>query len=197
MLLNGILVKKLNAGWGCRKTGSENCDCKGKTCVWRGGCRSKNIVYKITCKECGKFYIGATQNKAKIRMNQHYSGVKKLLEKNVKSTKFSKHFSRCYIKRYGTKKYNVNKIRDMCHHEVVYEANPLVAVKTYGGNACRLCMVERMEILKESCRNQRKLLNRRSEIFSTCRHNVYFHQYVRHTEELTRRGEKEFCQECL
>ena len=80
--------------------------------------------------------------------------MKKLLEKNVKTAKFLKHFTRCYVKRYDTKKYNINKIIDMCHHEVVYEANLLVTVKTYGGNACRLCMVERMEILKESYRNQ-------------------------------------------
>ena len=81
----------------------------------------------------------------------------------------------CYVKRYGTKVYNVNKVRDMCQHEILYEGDPLKVVKTYGGNACRICMVERMEILKESCRNGRKLLNKRSKIFSTCRHNVHFH----------------------
>ena len=154
-------------------------------------------MYKVTCKQCNKFYIGVSQNKAKIRFTQHYSSVKKQLEKNKTTSKFLSHFSRCYQKRYGTKKYNVNKIRDMCHHEIIYKANPLSAVKTYGSNTCRICMVERMEILKESCRNQWKLLNRRGEIYSTCKYNVYFHQYVRSTEELTGRGKKEFCQECL
>ena len=96
------------------------------------------------------------------------------------------------LKRYGNKKYNVNKIRDIYNYEIIYEANLLSAVKTYGSNTYRIYMVERMEILKESCRNQNKLL-KRGEIYSTYQNNVYFHHYIRSTEELTRCGEKEFC----
>ena len=88
------------------------------------------MIYKVICKECKKFYVGISQNKVKLRFTEHYSSVKKQLERNKTSSKFSTHFSRCYQKRYGTKKYDINKIRDMCHHEIIYEANPLSAVKT-------------------------------------------------------------------
>ena len=30
MVLNDVIVKKINAGWKCRKTGSEECRCKNK-----------------------------------------------------------------------------------------------------------------------------------------------------------------------
>ena len=112
MLLNGIIVKRINAGWKYLKTGSEECGCKGeekRTCVWRGSCRAKNIVYKATCKECGKFYIGNTQNKAKLRFSQHYASVGKKLKKGISDSRYAKHFAQCYVKRYGTKEYNVDK----------------------------------------------------------------------------------------
>ena len=198
MLLNGVISKKINAGWKCRKTGSEECGCKNeKTCVWRGGCKVKNIVYKATCKQCGKFYIGNTQNKAKLRFTQHYASVGKKLKKGISDSRYAKHWASCYVKRYGTKVYDVCKVRDMTHHEIIYEANPLTAVKTYGRNGCRLCMEERLEIYKESCRNQVKMINKRKEIYNTCNHNVKFHHYSRNTEELTESSEKEFCQVIL
>ena len=94
----------------------------------------KNIVYKATCKQCGKFYIGVSQNKAKLRFTQHYSSVGKKSEKEISNSRYAKHFVSCYVKRYGTKVYDVNKVRDMTMHEILFEANPLTAVKTYGKN---------------------------------------------------------------
>ena len=55
-------------------------------------------------------------------------------------------------------------------------------------------MEEILAIYKESCRNQRKMLNKRKEIYSTCNHNVKFHHYSSNTEELTESSKKEFCQ---
>ena len=121
----------------------EDCNCDKKMYVWRGGCRTKNIVYEATSKECSKFYIGNNQCKAKIQFNQYYASVSKTLEKGISSSIFAKHQSKCYIKRYKTKKYDINKVQDIIEYEILYERNPLKMVKTYRSNKCILCMEER------------------------------------------------------
>ena len=86
----------------------------------------------------------------------------------------------------------------MTVHEILYEGNPLKMVKTYGSNKCILCMEERLAIFKESCRNKKKIINKRDEIYTTCNHNVYFHHYSKNTEELTGAAKKDFiCPEIL
>ena len=54
--------------------------------------KQKNIVYKATCKQCRKFYIGNTQNKAKLRFTQHYASVGKKLKKGISDSRYAKHW---------------------------------------------------------------------------------------------------------
>ena len=47
-------------------------------------CKSKNLVYLISCKRCGLQYIGETENALHIRMNGHRSDIRtKKLDKPV------------------------------------------------------------------------------------------------------------------
>ena len=153
-------------------------------------CKCKNVVYKATYNRCQKFYIGNTQCDLKTRFNQHYCDVKKRLEKGKNKTRFSKHFASCYQEEYGTKVYNVKKMKKLVRHEVLWEGNPLSCVKTYGTKQCTLCAEEKYAIWSETGRNFKYCLNKRKEIFSKCAHNVYFHHFYRGTEEPTGRGEK-------
>ena len=109
-------------------------------------CKYKNVVYKTTCTRCLKFYIGATQNYVKNRFTQHYCSVKKMLETGESSTRFSSHFSKFYREEYGTDKYDVDKMRNLCRHEILYEGNALSVVKTYGTEKCRICAEEKYAI---------------------------------------------------
>ena len=49
---------------------------------------------------------------------------------------------------------------------IVKHANPY----KYGSRRCNLCLEEKMSILKS---NKKNLLNKRSELFSSCRHTSY------------------------
>ena len=59
------------------------CNCTNSTtingnCIYNGNCRKSIVIYKATCKECGCYYIGNTQQKLKLRMNQHFADTKDL-----------------------------------------------------------------------------------------------------------------------
>ena len=61
--------------------------------------------------------------------------------------------------------------------EVVWQGNPISAVKTFKTPHCALCNRERLEILKRSRQKPHLLINSCSEIFGGCRHNPQFHRY--------------------
>jgi hypothetical protein len=52
-------------------------------------CRSSNLIYCITCRRCGKQYVGQTSLRLKSRFVHHYYTV----DKEDKSKPVSKHFS--------------------------------------------------------------------------------------------------------
>ena len=51
-------------------------------------CNSSNIIYLITCSQCGKQYVGKTLNTLRERMNQHRSSIKINQQRYI-----SKHFN--------------------------------------------------------------------------------------------------------
>ena len=125
-----------------------------------------------------KFHIGATQNYVKNRFTQHYCSVKTMLETGESSTRFSSHFAKCYQEEYGPDaRYDVNKMRNLCIHEIIYEGNAISVVKTYGTQKCRVCAEEKFAIWEENCRNFCFILNKRKEIYGACAHNVHFHHF--------------------
>ena len=44
-------------------------------CEYRGECHRFRIVYKVTCKCCGDFYVGNNQNNQQQQMEQHFQDV--------------------------------------------------------------------------------------------------------------------------
>ena len=61
--------------------------------------------------------------------------------------------------------------------EIIWQGNPISCMKTFRQLNCRLCMRERLEILKMGKKEPRKLINSRSEIYGACRHKPRFHRY--------------------
>lgn len=49
--------------------------------AWSGDCRTRSIIYKITCKCCGNVYIGKTQDLYKKRVSNHINDVGKFWAK--------------------------------------------------------------------------------------------------------------------
>ena len=108
----------------------QTCNCHSKTevdgqCVYGGDCRKSVAVYKATCRECGMYYVGCTQNDLKTRMNKHFGEARALVRIGKKSDSFAKHFAG----HFGPDVENVH-----CHDvrekvlkvEILWQGKPLV-----------------------------------------------------------------------
>jgi len=182
-ILQGDLNSKLIKG--VRSLDFENLECncnsKSKTdgkCVYGGKCRHSIVVYKATCKICDKFYVGNTQQKLKLRMNQHYMDVRNLVNKQLTSDSYARHFASHFIKEDNI---TAQKIRNINKLEILWQGNPISCVKSFGKPSCSLCMKERISILTETRERPTRLINSCNEIYGACRHKTRFHRYKNYT----------------
>ena len=60
--------------------------------------------------------------------------------------------------------------------QVIKQLNPLSAMKGFGGDACSLCMEERLRILRGTRNKKERLVNSCLEIYGACRHKPRFHR---------------------
>jgi GIY-YIG catalytic domain len=132
------------------------------------------VVYRVECKNSGKFYIGNTQQHFKKRMQQHFNDVKKLHKDGEKSDSYAKHFANQLS--------NINNLtpkmqRNNINCKILWQGNPINVVKTFGTPNCALCNRERLEILKHLRKAPESLINSHNEIYGACRHNPKFHRY--------------------
>ena len=131
------------------------CNCRQKElCPLKGKCQDKNVIYLCNVKtqenQEGSNYIGLTENNFKDRWNQHKHTFK--YENKANSTELSKHV-------WALKK---NGIEPTLSWEIIDHAIPYKS----GGKTCNLCLTEKYHIITSKL----KLLNKRSELVSTCRH---------------------------
>ena len=60
--------------------------------------------------------------------------------------------------------------------KVVNQLNPIGAMKKITKPNCKLCMEERLTILKDLREKCATIMNKNSEIYGACRHKTTFHQ---------------------
>jgi hypothetical protein len=175
-ILQGDLSGKITQGVESLDLKNRDCNCTGNKgeCNYDGICRRRVIVYEIKCKITGKSYIGCTQQNLKNRMQGHLNDVQKLHHKNIKSDSYAKHFAN-HLQNF--KRLSPKFQRQHISCEVIWQGNPISAVKTFKTPHCILCNRERLEILKRSKKTPHLLINSCSEIFGGCRHNPLFHRY--------------------
>ena len=157
---------------------NRDCNCYGNNgkCNYDGMCRDRVIVYEVICGITGKSYIGQTQQNFKKRMQGHFNDVQKLHNKKIKSDSYAKHFA-YQLQNFKGKKLTPKFQRQHISSEVVWQGNPISAVKTFKTPHCALCNRERLEIFQRSRKKPNLLINSCSEIFGGCRHNPKFHRY--------------------
>ena len=134
------------------------CNCRNKeSCPLKGKYLQDQVIYKCTVKsaedEEEARYIGLTENTFKTRWNQHNFTFRH--EDKANSTELSK-----YV-------WSLQK-RDkqpLLSWEIIDHARPFVN----GSKLCNLCLTEKFHIIS-SKESKEKLLNKRSELISTCRH---------------------------
>lgn len=132
-----------------------SCNCRRKeSCPLKGKCRDKHVIYLCNVKSSesdpGVNYIGLTENTFKERWYQHKNTFK--YEHKANSTELSK-----YV--WSLQSINIAPILEW---EIIDHARPY----TNGRKTCNLCLTEKFHIITSNL----KLLNKRSELVSTCRH---------------------------
>jgi len=132
-------------------------------------------------------YIGNTQQKLKLRMNQLFSETAKLINHSSKSDSFANHFAEHF--KGVVQDVTVHTVRKMVKMEVVWQGNAISCVKSFGKLSCSLCMKERLSILKMGKDEPDKLINSWSEIYGACRHKTRFHRYTKNRLPSTDEGD--------
>ena len=138
------------------------------------------VVYKLTCKCCGKYYIGNTSRKLKVRVREHRYKVKCLLKGwKVSATSFSRHIA--HHMRYTKeeeKAWNDDRISRMFDVEILWKGPPITTNKSFRKYNCRLCMKERMFIYKAMKEEPHLVLKDKTELYGECRHVPKFHRFL-------------------
>jgi len=190
-MFQGDLGRKLMKGIMSRDFMDLPCNCNAASkidgkCIYKGDCRKMCVVYQAKCKICDEVYIGNTQQKMKERQGQHLHDVRELSFKEKKSDSFAAHFASHFPK--GSKPSNY-EIRQMLEYKILWQANPISCLKTFGTLECSLCMRERIEILrvinqKAGGEGEWKIINTNNEIFGACRHKTRFHRFLKETSNV-------------
>lgn len=175
-LFQGDLNTKLVEGVNSLDYMDRPCNCRvGKTnCPYMGKCRQRIVVYKATCLQTNKVYIGNTSQHVKTRIQQHIRDTKDLVCKGKRSDSFAYYFSKLVPPDTPRKEVNQHVKLKI---DILWKGNPLAVVKTFGTNCCKLCAKERLEILKLTRRYPDLAINKCSEIYGSCRHKPKFHRF--------------------
>ena len=156
-----------------------SCNCrqrKKKGCSYNDVCRHKLVMYKVECKNTKKICIGCTQQHFKTRMQKHFGEVQTLSKTGQRFDSYARHFAEVFS---NFKNISPDLQRNSINCSILWQGNPISAVKTFATPICTLCAKERLEILKQSKKNPGSLINSCDEIYGACRHNPKFHGYVK------------------
>ena len=135
---------------------TRECNCRNKTsCPLSGKCLSTAIVYRaeVNCDNDTFSYIGLTGGTFKMRYNNHTKSFRHKTHSN--DTELSKFIWQLKDKE---KEFSIS-------WSIVKQSN----TRMNASGICNLCLAEKTAIIQASKQN---LLNKRSEIVSTCRHNA-------------------------
>ena len=153
----------------------HNCNCNSATCNYGNHCRKKIVIYEAKCEITKKVYVGNTQQNFKDRMGQHFGDVKRLVQTGKKSDSYARHFGKVWAN-FG-ESINPQLQRSQLSYRILWQGNPISAVKTFGKDHCVLCSKERFFIMEHTKFNSNKLINNNSEIYGACRHKPRFHRF--------------------
>jgi len=104
-------------------------------------------------------------------MKDHFSDIQQLVSKGIKSGSQAGHFGLLF-----SSKLSPTNLRRIQKFEVVWQGNPISAVKTLGDCTCQLFLREKLEKAKASKNEPGKLINSCSEIHGGSRHKPKLHR---------------------
>ena len=129
-----------------------NC-CRRDQCLLKGACLTTSLVYKATVTTANnrKEYFGLTEGILKQRFYSHQTSFRH--EEHGNATELSKHI-------WDLK-------RASADFTITWSISRRAPAYSSKSKSCPLCLVEKVCIITA---DKRYLLNRRSELVSTCRH---------------------------
>ena len=156
------IIKKHNKKVTNADTNTDNqvqCNCRNKDqCPLDNKCLTSNVIYnaQVTTNNATKNYIGLTEGTFKQRFSQHKATFKH--RKYTNSTELSKY---------------IWKLRDNNQYfnikwTIISRARPYSNIS----KRCDLCLTEKLMIITA---NPGRILNKRSELISKCRHENKFY----------------------
>ena len=151
-----------SASWCDNDTNTDNqvqCNCRNKDqCPLDNKCLTSSIIYnaQVTTNSATKNYIGLTEGTFKQRFSQHKATFKH--RKYTNSTELSKY---------------IWKLRDN-NQDFNIKWTIINRARSYNNisKRCDLCLTEKLMIITA---NPDRILNKRSELISKCRHENKFY----------------------
>ena len=150
------------------------------------------VVYELKCTVTGKSYIGKTQLYLKERTRQHNAQVWKVIESGrakyghdkwrgsggfAAADAYAKHFAQ--LCRDLPTKNEVNaKLKEIMVPSILWQGDRIQCMKSAKTWNCKICMVERMEILHRMRTDKDKIMNDNSDIFAACKCGARFHKFT-------------------
>ena len=171
-------------------------------CFCDNNCRKSMVVYNLQCNLCDQSYVGKTQNHFKKRTGQHIRDVWKVIESGRKNfgpdwkgtggyqqaDAFAKHFAD-HCRECNNSNEVKSKIKTIMAPSILWQGDRITCMKSAMTPQCKICMVERKEILHRKREDKNKIINDNSDIFSSCKCKCRFHKFGRylHVETLRTR----------
>lgn len=179
----------------------SKCLCKQSTrmedgrCFFDNNCRKSMVVYDLSCTICDKSYVGKTQRFLRDRTWEHFGDVWKVIETGRKkygddwygsggyarSDAFAKHFAQ-HCRDEPNSNAVRKKLRKIVIPEILWQGDRIRSMKSARTMQCKICMVERKQILSRFKSNKTKIMNDNSDIFSSCKCGCRFHKFARNID---------------
>jgi len=107
--------------------------------------------------------------------------VQKLVKLSEKLDSYAKHFATQF---HDTNPSPVNQHEGITC-SIIWQGNPISAVKPFATKNCVMCAKERIAVLKQSRSNPQLLINSNNTIYGACGHRPCFHRCVKQTTPST------------
>ena len=189
-MFNGDLTGKVMEGIADEDLQDKPCNCnvltkkKDGSCLYDNCCRRSMIVYELRSKVSKNSYIGKTQDYLKKRTSDHFYDTWKLREAQIKGTSyiktdaFAKHFVKLCQDCYTSNSVRA-RLKEVVEPTIIWQGDRIRCMKSSWTLQCKICMVERKEILHRLKTNKHLVINDNSDIYSSCKCGSRCHKFNR------------------
>lgn len=159
------------------------------SCLYNGDCRKRMVVYGLENKNTNQVYYGKTVQLMKTRTQQHFKDVWTVIDSNrnpddmskkdkaMKTDSFATHFAKIC----GDCK-NSNavkaKLKEAISVKVIWQGDAIKCTKSARTRNCKLCMMERKQIMKAIRDDKHKVINENDDIYASCKCSTRFHEFT-------------------